>query len=173
MIEETSAWDQLKPNEQLFVAEYLKHSDARNGMLNYSGTEASRFMSRPLVKVAIHEKRRELAENANIEANKILREMALLAFANYADFVDTDTGSFEPSKMTRAQWACVKKIKRVEHLDREGYVSKVTTEVELHPKLTALSELMKYLDKYAPSVAKAMRDNNVAPAEAYARLINA
>lgn len=172
IIVEQSAYDQLRPSERLFVDTYLRHDETRNGIAGFTSQEASRYLARPLVRTAIYERRQQLADKLNIDATNILREISKLAFANMQDFVDEE-GCFEPSKLNRTQWAAVHKIKRTKRYDKDGNLLAETLEAELHPKLPALSELMKYLEKYAPTVFKAMMEDANNPAEAYARMINA
>ena len=169
---EASAFDQLRPNEQLFIMAYLRHAPNSNGLIEYSSQEASRFLARPLVRAAIHEKRQQLADKLNLDAENILREIGKLAFSNMRDFVDDD-GDLDLTKLTRTQWAAVHKIKKTDSFDKDGNLLRTRTEFELHPKLSALSELMKYLEKYAPTVFKQMMEKTDNPADAYARMINA
>ena len=113
--------------------------------------EASRFFAIPEVIAAVNDlqsKLRRMAEDRFlITEERILAELARIAFANMQDLVtiDGDTGEpkFDPSKMTRDHFAAVSEV-TVEEFDT-GRKSGKRTKFRMHDKKSALVEIGKHI----------------------------
>lgn len=154
-----SAYDQLRSIEKQAVDDYLK--------LGFD----SPLLSRPLVKAAIFERRRDLTDKLDINAENVMREIKNLAYVNARDFFEDDLSLKDLGQLSRGQWAAIKKVKLTERYGKEGELASLTKEIEFHPKLAALDTLMKYMEKYAPDVFKQMVAD-MSPGDEYARMIN-
>lgn len=155
-----SAYDQLRPFEQTFVDVYCTHingslADAAQTALAFKPERNTEFLdskgrellSKPLIRAAIAERRREITTELKVKAEKVVSEVAAIAFSNMANYVKLDEFNqpyLDLSKATIAQMAAIQEI-TIE--DDNG---KKKTKVKLHPKLAALDMLMKYLGQYAP-----------------------
>lgn len=183
-VEIISAYDQLRPSEKRFVDAYLLDpvTPAKSGGVAYTTTlsrsvatsdygSAKILLQRPLVRAAIHERRKAVAEEATINARDILLEIGALAFSTMQDFVDPDSEQIDLSTLSRKAWKQIKSFKVTESFDKDGNQIRKTTQIELHPKLAALTALMDYLKEYAPKLHKAMHDNPDDPGGAYQRLL--
>lgn len=109
------------------------------------------FLARPLIRVAISERIRDLTEQQNVSARRILKEIASIAFGNIDHFRRPNThlhygleehegydgGLFELDYATPEQRAAVKEVE-VEESVRTG---KIRTKIKLHDKLGALRAL--------------------------------
>ena len=120
-----------------------------NGNPESARVMGSRLMATPAVVSAILTELETRSERANIEAGKLLEELATVAFSSVDHFVIDDFGNVAlaegaPDKAIRS----VSKIKkRVRHsFDKEGNVVGTTyeTEISLWNKVEALNLAMKH-----------------------------
>lgn len=160
-----SAYKQLRPVERAFVDAYisdLQSSAVAAGQkvvdfLNSSGRgtvkrphwHANQMMQKPLVRAAISERVLELTEAMEINAYKVLKEVANIAMSSIAHYmeVDPNTGvpTFTLGNCTPEQLAAVQSIEL--EYDRETGMAK-KFKFKLHDKLGALEKLMQYMKLY-------------------------
>ena len=100
---------------------------------------------------------RKAFEKAGFTAEKIAEELALIGFADMADFVQVDEqGSVKPlsfDELKKNKSRIIKKIREKRRiLDSEGedVILEDTFEFELHDKLSALKEAILILGLKAP-----------------------
>ncbi len=100
---------------------------------------------------------RKAFEKAGFTAEKIAEELALIGFADMADFVQVDEqGSVKPlsfDELKKNKSRIIKKIKekrRILNGDGEDTILEDTFEFELHDKLNALKEAILILGLKAP-----------------------
>lgn len=162
-----TAYDQLKPTEQLFVDEYVASDDPRGAAIRVSEQSRGRtavanpdaraldYIKRPLVQAAIAERRKAVMQRLDISAERVLQEVAKLAFSNMGDYVRI-TGDGEPytdlSNVSLDQMAAISEVTTEDFTDGRGDdardVKKV--KIKLYDKLAALEKLMKYHGLFAP-----------------------
>lgn len=109
----------------------------------------TRLMARPDVVSAILVELETRAERANIEAGRLLEELATVAFSNLHHYVIDDFGNVAladgaPDTAIRAVSKIKKRIKH--HYDKEGELVSTTyeTELSLWNKVEALNLAMKH-----------------------------
>lgn len=141
-----------------FIAEYFidenqTQAAIRAGASPHSAhNTASRWMKREDVRAAIAARRQAvlqpLYDRYEITSEKILRELALLAFSNPADYMRVDQEGqavIDLSDATRDQFAAIHSVKSkrttrtIGDVDIEDY----TTELRLVPKRDALVDLAR------------------------------
>jgi len=120
----------------------------------WPATSASMALANPVVQEYLEERRAEIRERTNVDAEKVIAEIATIAFADIRDVATwTESGvlfvpSGELEDHEAKAIASVKSRRRV-HRDKEGGETEVTElEVKLHPKLDALEKLSKHLGLY-------------------------
>lgn len=160
----TSAFGQLKATEQTFVMAYLENDDPRVAIrkalpslqANVVNVRALDMMRRPLVMAAIAEKQNERIQRYEINAENILRETALVAFARMGDYVrreDDGTLSMDlssiPEDELSERLAAVSEVTFEETEDSNGKTVR-KTKFKLHSKLDGLEKLIKVAGLYAP-----------------------
>lgn len=88
----------LNRKQQLFVAEYLVDLNATQAAIRagYSKKTANRIatenLSKPVIKAAIDTEIEKQKARINITADSVVKELALVGFANMADFIVIDGG---------------------------------------------------------------------------------
>lgn len=86
----------LRPREVRFVQEYLAHFVGTRAAIAIGAspksarTTASRLLSHANIAKAIREGREKQAEKLEITAERVARELALMGFANMADYIVPD-----------------------------------------------------------------------------------
>ena len=107
----------LTDKQQRFVDEYLIDLNAtqayiRAGYKNYdsAGVEANKTLNNPKIKQAVDEAMAERSRRTGVNQDRVLTEIAKLAFINISDVVDLDTGLIKPGA-TKEDLACIQSIK--------------------------------------------------------------
>lgn len=162
-----TAYDQLAPTERAFVDEYVASDDPRGAAIrawpkkagevkpNVLDTRALDFMKRPLIQAAIAERMAAAMDRLEISADRILREVAKIAFSNIGDYVRI-TAEGEPyvdlSDVNSDQLAAVAEVTVEDFKDGRGDEARDVKRVKfkLHDKLNGLDKLMRYRGLYAP-----------------------
>lgn len=154
----------LNDRQDIFVDEYLIDLNATQAAIRagYSVKSAAIIghenLRKPNIAAAIQKRMQARAKNLEVSAERVLAELAKLAYSNIDDFVDTesyDLPVIDMKGLTRDQLAAVSEITvdtRYEFegrgADREcvGTVDKV--KFKLYDKKAALTDLAKHLGLY-------------------------
>jgi phage terminase small subunit len=146
----------LTPKQARFVQEYLVDANAtqaaiRAGYRRRRAAEVGyQLLQKTPVKHAIAKGQAATAAKLNITAERIAREVALLAFANMLDYIAPQAdGSavIDLSALTRDQAAAIAGFTVDEYMDGSGDDARPVKSVKfkLHDKLGALTTLAKLL----------------------------
>ena len=107
----------LTAKQQRFVEEYLIDLNAtqayiRAGYKNYdsAGVEANKTLNIPKVRQAVDEAMAERSKRTGINQDRVIQELAKLAFVNISNAVDLQTGKIKENA-TEEDLACVQSIK--------------------------------------------------------------
>ncbi len=113
---------------------------------------ASRLLTKANVKALVAELLKKKADKLDLSADKVLRELALMAFANMQDYIGVQqngTAYVDLSKLTREQAAAIQEITTEEFTvgETEEEEARVVTKVKfkLSDKRGSLELLGKYL----------------------------
>lgn len=139
---------QLSEQRQRFVEEYLTDLNGTQAAIRagYSvktaQEQSSRLLSNVMVQEAISKAMAARSKRTGVNQDRVVLELARIAFVNIEDVVDTDTGKILPNA-TRDDLACVEGIKYKESDNQYG--GSVEREVKVASKLKALELLGKHL----------------------------
>lgn len=158
----------LNPKQKLFVAEYLKDKNGKQAAIRagYSRktaeVQASRLLSVAKVKAAVDEALGKVHKKLDISAERIREELALIAFADMADYVKVGTEgevSIKPfSEMPEGASRAISKIKEVRRImnssegDGKDLILEARVEYGHHDKLRALEMLGKDIGMFKERV---------------------
>lgn len=143
----------LDLRQRKFVAEYLRDSNATRAAkaAGYSARTAHVQGCQLLIKLKseIEEAENRIARCIEVKAERVLREVALIAFANMQDYMSFENGvpHFDFSKIHGAVGAAIAQITIDEFTDERGESARQVRRVrfKLHPKTQALELLGKHL----------------------------
>jgi phage terminase small subunit len=155
----------LDARESIFVAQYLVDLDPQRAALvaGYSKSMAkskayqwvsdSKRSPKPHVFAAVQAQIKKQLSKYEITADRVLREIALSAYANMEDYVQHDNGDITPdlSRATRDQMAAVQEFT----VDRTGDGERrlvLRTKLKLHNKTENLKLLGQYLKLFIDRV---------------------
>lgn len=137
----------LTAKQQLFIDEYLIDLNATQAAIRagYSAKTAdvqgSRMLANVKVQQAISERMAERSKRTGINQDRVVLELAKIAFVKMPDLVDSQ-GRIKDSA-TDDDLACIESIKYKSSESETG--SSVEREVKISPKLKALELLGKHL----------------------------
>ena len=133
----------LRFADEYFVDYSPKNAAIRAGYSEKTARNAANWIKaenpeKPRLRALIDQKAAELSRRTGVTAERVISEIAKIAFANIGDIVDPDTGKLlEEVKRADASAVAGIRIKRGEDYDEY--------EVKMHDKIKALDQLGKYL----------------------------
>ncbi len=138
----------LNPKQERFIKEYLRDLNATQAYIRagYSpkGAEASacKLLRNPKVRARVDIEIAKASARTGVTPDRVLRELARIAFANLDNVIDLKTGAMRPSA-TKEDKAAVTmaRIKRKKYEDEE----ETELEVRMGEKTKALEVLAKHL----------------------------
>lgn len=145
----------LTAKQQLFVDEYLIDLNATQAAIRagYSVNNAdkigSELLGKTRVSEAVAERMAERSRRTGVNQDRVVLELAKIAFVNIGDLIDLDNGSVLPNAKSD-DLACIESFKYKES-DNE-YGGSVEREVKVGSKLKALELLGKHLGMWNDKV---------------------
>jgi len=154
------ALSKLNPKERRFAEEYMIVLNARAAVIRMGLTKdnathtARRYMAKPLVRDAIKALMEERSAAAMITAERVLIELARIAFANIGEFFDVDDDGLlnvDIRRLTADQTAAISEIQIDRIFSGTGEERKEGTRIKfkLHDKRQALISLGEHLGMFA------------------------
>ena len=167
---------ELSARERIFVREYLVDLNATQAAIRagYSRRSASRnthrVLNRPRVKAAIEAAMAERAAKLEITAERVLRELALMGFANLRDYVapaPDGTARLDLSGLTRDQAAAIRELSSEEITTGQGAAARRVRKVKvrLADKKASLELVGKHLGLFGRKAGLAQEEEISANAE--------
>lgn len=154
----------LTPKQIKFIDEYLIDLNATQAAIRagYSKKTAQRIgsenLSKPLLQAEIQKRRNKLQTKCEITQERVLRELAAIAFASGADFAKVVTGgAFDTVRMIPTDKLLPEKLAAIAGVKMTAN----GVEVKLHDKVRALEMLGKYLGLFDGSGGQEKSDNNL------------
>lgn len=139
---------ELKPKEEMFVNEFLKDFNITQAYIRTYGksdkakTAGNNLYNTPRVKNAIEVELAKIHARTGINSQRVMNELAKIAFANIGDILDND-GNLKPGlSMEDLSSICGLRIK----VDKRGSIEK---EYKFCDKMKALELLGKNLNLFA------------------------
>lgn len=154
-IEDTDEEETLKPlstKQRAFVLHYLKTWNAtlsaKEAGYNAKASRAAghSLLKRPNIRHAIKEARDAHFDNLGVSTEKILGEMAKVAFTDIDRFLEFGPKGVKlkdgVTEIPPSAMACVKSIREIAHVGTNGKVTR-TIDFKLHDKMKALEMLAR------------------------------
>lgn len=166
----------LTIREQMFVEQYVmnggnaahaymsirdpkKHKEVSIEHASFNGTK---FLKNPKVKAAIEARRKDLRQSFKVEEEKIILELARIAFSNLTNYYYVDHhGNIDwrdPTDLTEDQQAAIQDISIFENVVTN---TRRIAKMKLYNKQAALTELAKILGLYDEYAAKKQPQVNI------------
>lgn len=145
----------LTKKQKRFVEEYLVDLNATQAAIRagYSPDTAREIgcenLTKPNIKKAIDKAMAELSRRTGVTQDRIIRELAKIAFLNPADVIDVETAQVLDT-VAREDMACIQSVKH-KCSDGEDYSSS-EHEVRFYDKQKALELLGKHLGMFKDKV---------------------
>ena len=159
----------LTDKQQRFVDEYLIDLNATQAAIRagYSAKTADRIgpelLGKTCVSEAISRKMAARSRRTGVNAERVVLELAKVAFVNISDLVDTDTATILPTAR-KEDLACIESVKYKQMPTKSGDMG-VEREVKIASKLKALELLGKHLgmwsDKFNVTVEKSEKLDDI------------
>ena len=146
----------LTAKQQRFVDEYLIDLNGTQAAIragyspNYADREAHRLVENSRVLAAIQQTMAERSRRTGINADRVLRELAKLAFVNIADVINFTDASVSGAA-GRDDTAAIQSVKVKTIPAEDGDI--VEREVRLYDKLKALELLGRHLGLFNDKLA--------------------
>lgn len=140
--------NKLTDKQDRFVEEYLVDLNATQAAIRAGYSEktakemAHENLTKPHIRNAISEKRKALSEKTGVTAERVINELALVAFANMHDYMDIDEKGLpviDWATLTRKQAAAMSEV--TTEVTASGAQK---TKFKLHSKMNALDLLGKH-----------------------------
>lgn len=154
----------LTPKQKRFVDEYLIDLNATQAAIRagYSKKTAKDIggenLSKPAIATEIQKQLAKHQSKLEITQERILQELASIAFANGADFAKVVQNGLLPSViMTPTEELPPEKLPAIAGIKANQY----GVEVKLHDKVKALELLGKYLGTFESGAAQPQSENNL------------
>ena len=138
----------LTKKQQLFVDEYLIDLNATQAAIRagYSVDTAKEIgcenLTKPNIQEAIAKTMAERSKRTGVNQDRVVLELARIAFVNIEDVVNTDTGEILPNASTD-DLACIESVKFKQSDNQYG--GSIEREVKFASKLKALEKLGQHL----------------------------
>lgn len=153
----------MTPKQQRFVEEYLVDLNATQAAIRagYSektaGAIGAENLTKPEISAAIAAKREELAKNCAVSAERVIRELALIGFANMKDYLSITSGGdpfIDLSNLTRDQAAAIAEVTVEDFTEGRGDDARDVRRVKfkLADKKGALVDLGRHLKLFTDKV---------------------
>lgn len=159
----------LTDKQQRFVDEYLIDLNATQAAIRagYSAKTADVIgcenLTKPNIQQAIAEHMAVRSRRTGVNAERVVLELAKVAFVNISDLVDTDTATILPTAR-KEDLACIESVKYKQMPTKSGDMG-VEREVKIASKLKALELLGKHLgmwsDKFNVTVEKSEKLDDI------------
>lgn len=156
--------NKLTPKQRRFIDEYLIDLNATQAAIRagYSKKTAQQIgaenLSKPVIQAEIQKRQAKLQNKLEITQERVLQELAAIAFANGADFAKVvNIGSLPMVEMIPTEELTPEKLPAIAGIKANQY----GVEVKLHDKVKALELLGKYLGTFDGGPAQTQTENNL------------
>lgn len=146
----------LSEKQQRFVEEYLIDLNATQAAIRagykkseYTDTNANKLLENTRIKEAIDKAMAERSKRTGINQDRVIEELAKLAFVNAADVIDVDTATILPDAKPE-DLACIQSVKVKRTTKGENSIEE--REVKFYDKKDSLVQLGKHLGMFKEKV---------------------
>ena len=146
----------LTAKQQRFCDEYLIDLNATQAAIragykrsDYTDTNANKLLENTRIAETIEKAMAERSKRTGINLDRVIQELARIAFVNASDVIDPEDASVRPDA-TEDDLACIQSVK-VKTMDGEKG-SSIEREVKLNDKMKALELLGKHLGMFKDKI---------------------
>ena len=151
--------EKFTAKQQMFILAYCRTQHQTNAAIeaginpNHAHVQASRWLKNDKIKAEIDRRLAAKLERYYVAPDRIIREMALMAFSSLDDFTrftEDNEAIIDFEGVTRDQMAGLTEIVSEEFRARDGSVAGVRTKIKLADKRAALMDLAKLINMLKP-----------------------
>ena len=145
--------NELTEKQKRFCQEYVIDLNGTAAMVRAgfsakaARTTASYYLKKAGIKAYVKELQEQIALELKINAKTVIEELARVAFADMADYLDEKNRLREVKSLTNRKSAAIQSVKVIE-IDRDD-AHTVITYFRLHNKTVALERLGRHLGVFA------------------------
>ncbi len=146
----------LTAKQQRFCDEYLIDLNATQAAIragykrsDYTDTNANKLLENTRIKETIEKAMAERSKRTGISQDRVIQELARIAFVNPIDVINTENGSVSDSA-SDDDLACIQSVKVKTMSSDKGWSEE--REVKLNDKMKALELLGKHLGMFKDKV---------------------
>lgn len=168
MVAEAKGEDGLTVRQRLFVTEYLVDLNASQAAVRagYKEDNANvvgpRLLTKPAVQALISEAQHKRAARVEVTADRVLQELALVAFSDLGELMDFTGGEarIDFSRIKDGSLRVVSEITQDEYVEGRGDDAQRVkrTKVKFYDKLRALELVGKHLGMFSDKVELTGKD---------------
>ena len=149
----------LTPKQERFIEEYLIDMNATQAAIRarYSVANADKIgpelLGKTRIREAIDKAMAKRSRRTGISQDRVINEIAKVAFANMKDFAKWDDRGVEfkaSESLSDADSSCIAEVSETEI--ETDYGVKRTKKIKLHDKLAALEKLGKHLGMFKDNI---------------------
>lgn len=156
--------DKLTPKQRRFIDEYLIDLNATQAAIRAGYSEKTAYsiglqnLKKLEIQAEIQKRRNRLQNKLEITQERVLQELAAIAFANGADYAKVVNSGLLPTvEMIPTEELPPEKLPAIAGIKANQY----GVEVKLHDKVKALELLGKYLGTFDGGPAQEQTENNL------------
>jgi phage terminase small subunit len=144
----------LTPKQKLFCKYYLISLNATDAAIKagYSKKTANRIgtenLSKPVIREYLESQMKKREEKLDITADKVINEIAKLAFANTTDILEITDRGVVIKDLTKLDTSCISSAEEV--FDKEGM--RLGVKIKLHDKTKNLELLGRHLGLFKDKI---------------------
>lgn len=144
----------LTPKQKLFCKYYLISLNATDAAIKagYSKKTANRIgtenLSKPVIREYLESQMKRREEKLDITADKVINEIAKLAFANTTDILEITDHGVVIKDLTKLDTSCISSAEEV--FDKEGM--RLGVKIKLHDKTKNLELLGRHLGLFKDKI---------------------
>ena len=151
--------EQFTAKQQKFIVAYCRLQHITNAAIEAgvnpktAGVQGSKWLANPRIKAEVDRRLRLRLDRYDVAPDKIIREMALLAFSSLDDFIaftQDNQAIIDFEGITRDQMAGLTELVSEELRSRDGSTAGMRTKIRLADKRAALMDLAKLINMLQP-----------------------
>ena len=149
----------LSPKQKIFALEYLQDLNATQAAIRAGYSEKTAYrtgcdnLKKPHIQAVIQKEMDKRAQRLEISADKVLQELAKMAFANMGDFLEIHpdgTATVNLAKADKLQLAALQEFNVDQYVDGKGNEARIVKRIriKLADKKSNLELLARHLNLF-------------------------
>jgi phage terminase small subunit len=172
--------EQFTAKQQQFILAYCKTQHVTNSAIaagvnpKSASNQGSKWLANPRIKAEIDKRLAARLDRYYVAPDKIIREMALMAFSSLDDFIkftQDNQAIIDFEGVTRDQMAGLTEIVSDELRAKDGSTTGVRTRIKLADKRAALMDLAKLINMLQPDRVEHAHGGTIAHEHKHAHVV--